>query len=142
MGRRRLPWVHVSTKSTQNGREFPISQPEYVAKVTLVPTDISFERFRYIRAPFGWFAHTRPDVCCEINRVAQVTQEKFQNMHIEHLNMQINRVHSSPNLGLQYKSLDRVSLHLRCYADASFASNDDLSSQIGYVILLCDAEGH
>ena len=34
----------------------------------------------------------------------------------------------------------RGSLHLKCYADASFASNDDLSSQLGYVILLCDAE--
>ena len=44
--------VHVSTKGTENGREFLMSQPEYVAKVTLVPTDISFEPFRSIRALF------------------------------------------------------------------------------------------
>ena len=132
--------VHVSTKGTEKGREFLISQPENVEKVTLVPTDISFERFRSIRASFGWFAHTRPDVCCAINRAAQVTQETFQKRHIEELNKAIKHVHSSLNLGLQYGSLDRGSLHLRCYADASFASKDDPFSQLGYITLLCDTE--
>lgn len=30
------------------------------------------------------------------------------------------------------------SLHLRVYADASFATSEDMSLQIGYIILLCD----
>ena len=101
---------------------------------------ISFERFRSIRASFEWFARTRPDVCCAINRAAQVTQETFEKTHIEELNKAIKRFHNTPNLGLMYGSLDRGSLHLRCYVDASFASNDDLSSQLGYAVLLCDAD--
>lgn len=33
-------------------------------------------------------------------------------------------------------------LRIRAYADASFAGNKDLSSQVGFVILLCDASDH
>lgn len=39
-----------------------------------------------------------------------------------------------------YGSLDRGSLHPRYYADASVASNDDISSRLAYVVLLYDAE--
>ena len=134
--------VHVSTNGTENGREFLISQPEYVGKVTLVPMDMFFERFRSSRASFGWFAHIRPDLCCAINRAAQVTRETFQKRRIEELNNATSRVCSSRNLGLQIGSFDRCSLHLRCYADASLASKDDLCSQLGYFILLCDADDH
>ena len=38
-----------------------------------------------------------------------------------------------------YYPLDLDTLHLRVYSDASFASNDDSTSQLGYIILLCDA---
>lgn len=30
-------------------------------------------------------------------------------------------------------------MHIRCYADAPFASNDDISSQIVFIIVLCDS---
>jgi len=43
-------------------------------------------------------------------------------------------------LSLMYAPLDKETLHLRVYANASFASNDDLSSQMRYIVLLCD--GH
>lgn len=43
--------------------------------------------------------------------------------------------------GLKHQSLDRRSLHMRVYSDASFTSKEDLSSQIGYIILLCDKTG-
>lgn len=39
---------------------------------------------------------------------------------------------------LKYSKLYKYSLNLRVYADASFATNDDLSSQLGYIVLLCD----
>jgi len=41
---------------------------------------------------------------------------------------------------LSYPPLDQDSIHLRVYADASFSSNDDLSSQLCYIILLCDRD--
>lgn len=36
--------------------------------------------------------------------------------------------------------MKRSSLHLRVYTDASFVTNDDMPSKLGYVILLCDAD--
>lgn len=43
--------------------------------------------------------------------------------------------------GLTFKSFNQDTLHLRVYADASFSSNEDLSLQLGYNILLCDSTG-
>lgn len=37
--------------------------------------------------------------------------------------------------------LDLKSLHLRIYADASFENNSDLTSQLSYIVLLCDGYG-
>ena len=40
---------------------------------------------------------------------------------------------------LIYGPLEKNALRLRVYTDASFAKNDDLSSQLGFIILLCDS---
>jgi hypothetical protein len=37
--------------------------------------------------------------------------------------------------------LDKESLRLIVFTDASFAGNQDLSSQIGYVLVLADGSG-
>lgn len=39
------------------------------------------------------------------------------------------------------QKLDRKPLHLRVYVDASFASNADCISQLGYIFLLADKSG-
>lgn len=44
--------------------------------------------------------------------------------------------------GLQYIKLTSGKFQLRAYADASFASNDDMTSQLGYLILLCDEDNN
>ena len=43
--------------------------------------------------------------------------------------------------GIIIQKLDNPSLHLLVYADASFANNSDLTSQLGYIILLADKFG-
>eukprot|EP00170_Pyropia_yezoensis_P005362 contig_21761_g5376 len=48
---------------------------------------------------------------------------------------------STSDWALIYRPLRRRSLRLNVYADASFASNDDGSSKLGYIILLCDDRG-
>jgi hypothetical protein len=40
--------------------------------------------------------------------------------------------------GLRFVKLDKASLHLLYFIDASFIYNKDLSSQIGYVIILAN----
>lgn len=47
----------------------------------------------------------------------------------------------SVDSGLLYGSLYRASVEIRAYADASFATNEDLSLQLGYIIQMSDATG-
>lgn len=55
------------------------------------------------------------------------------------INQGIRHVASTTRRGFVYKPLDVDTVHLRVYADASHATNDDLSSQIGYLVLPADA---
>ena len=43
------------------------------------------------------------------------------------------------NKGLKFVKLDINTLQLLVFTDASFTNNKDLSSQIGYVLILADA---
>ena len=43
------------------------------------------------------------------------------------------------NRGLKFVKLDINTLQFLVFTDASFANNKDLSSQIGYVLVLADA---
>lgn len=45
------------------------------------------------------------------------------------------------HLGLSFSSSDPDTLHLVVYADASFAINEDLSSQLGFIVLLVEGAG-
>ena len=53
-------------------------------------------------------------------------------------NTAVNHLVESRSLSLQMRKLDMDSLHIRAYADASFATNHNLTWQIGYIVLLCD----
>lgn len=130
--------VQVRTLTTP-WRHFTLSQPEYIKLVRIMPTDITYDEFVSVRASFAWLAHSRPDLCAAINRAAQVSSKTFSRRHVQELNKAIKYARSTADLVLSYRPLDRTTLHLRVYADASFASNDDNSSQLGFVILLCDA---
>eukprot|EP00171_Calliarthron_tuberculosum_P023435 IDg23435t1 len=123
-----------------DSRSIDINQPEYLSKLSAIPSDISYERFRSVRACLAWLSHSRPDLCCSINRAAQVTSTSFELRHVKELNKAIRYAKSSTRVCLSYPKLEKSTLHLRTYADASFATNDDGSSQLGYLILLCDSK--
>ena len=46
------------------------------------------------------------------------------------------------SIELQYPKLDRKTPHLRTYADSIHANNKSLSTQLGFIICLCDANGN
>lgn len=53
----------------------------------------------------------------------------------------MKHVHNTLPRGLRQTKLDADSLYLRVYTDSSFADNDVLSTQLGHIVLLCDASG-
>lgn len=57
------------------------------------------------------------------------------------LNKNILRCLKDPSRGLNFIALDRKSLRVSVFVDAGFASNNDCSSQIGFVMVLMDSFG-
>lgn len=132
--------VRVSTVTSPRPR-FTLSQVTYVDQLQALPMDSRFKKFSSVRASIAWLAHTRPDLCCGINQLAQVSEAAFDATAIKSLNALISRAKALHELSLSYPKLDKTTLQLRAYADASFATNRDHSSQVGYIILLCDGTG-
>lgn len=131
------------TVSTAAGppRVFSLSQPVYADRLAPLPREATFKAFSSTRASAAWLAHTRPDLGCAVNKIAQVSEREFDSNSTRSLNALIKKAKAGRDLALYYPMLDRQTLRLRVYADASFAGNADLSSQLGFVILLCDASG-
>lgn len=132
--------VTVST-STGQPRVLSLGQPVYADRLTLLPKDATFKAFASVRASAAWLTHTRPDLSCAVNKLAQISEQAFGPDAVRSLNALIKRAKAGRDLALCYPALERGALRLRVYADASFAGNPDLSSQLGFVILLCDTSG-
>ena len=127
------------TLQTVKPGAFKVIQQDYIAKLGPVPADATFEHYRSFRAEIAWQTHMRPDVSCCANRAAQVVSEPSDNVreaHVKLLNSAIKKMRSTPELGLRYEKLDEATLHPLVYTDASFGTNDDLTSQLGYLVLL------
>lgn len=62
-------------------------------------------------------------------------RENFHIGKIRELNNAEKWAREKENQSLKYSSLHKDSEHVRDYTDAAFATNDDLSSQLAYLIL-------
>ena len=123
--------------------EFRVHEQGYMKKVEKLSKDATFSDYRKMRARLAWLTHTRPDICCSVALSPQVTEERFNNDSSKYLKA-INAIHicSSEIPYLRYPKLQIDTLRLQTYSDASFASNEDLSSQLGYFIFLVDGTGN
>lgn len=61
--------------------------------------------------------------------------------HITLINSLISHLHKHHDIRMRFVTLDPESLKLIVFSDASFACNDDLSSQCGYIVLMVDNTG-
>lgn len=129
----------VQVETIENG--FKLHQEKYARAIKLLPTDCSFRDFRSCRQKLQWLVHTRPDIACAVNKATQVTEKTFRDIHVKTINKTIKYVHENPRRGLLQRRLDEKSVHIRVYTDSSFADNEDLTTQLGFLILLCDADG-
>ncbi len=73
-----------------------------------------------------------------MNRACQVVEKKFDKSRIRAISKLIRRLKKSKITVLKYVKLDLNTVQIRFYSDASFASNSDGSSQLGYLTLLGD----
>ena len=117
---------------------FDIHQRPYIDHLKPLPSDESFVLLRQYRAQLSWLIHSRPDVCMVSSKLAQVTETSFNISHVEQCNTTIRYLQDTRHLSLRMPKLDPESLHVRAYTDASFSTNSDHSSQLGYIVLPAD----
>jgi hypothetical protein len=79
----------------------------------------------------------QPEAAYDLSVAAQAT-EMTEN-DVKALNKRLYWQIENTARGLRFVKLDKKSLQLLVFTDASFANNKDLSSQIGYVLVLADA---
>lgn len=86
-------------------------------------------------------ALTSPD-CLEAVKIStQTTAASFKPTHIKTINKTVAQARTFFKLGLSFPSEHFSTLHSVAYSDASFATNEDPSSQLGFMILPVDGAG-
>ena len=81
----------------------------------------------------------QPEAAFDLSVAAQAKEPTETD--IKALNTRIQWQIQNAARGLTFTKLDKNSLQLLVFTDASFANNKDLSSQIGYVLVLADISG-
>ena len=78
----------------------------------------------------------------EISQIASITREKYNEISKKYVKRLIKVITYGFNYPtqLRYPKLDVSAIPIVGYSDASFASNDDLSSQVGLIIFLVDTD--
>lgn len=132
----RFKFAGIEVRKTDEG--ILLHQTEHASRIKPLPKDCQFREYRSLRQRLHWFTHTRPDICCVVNKATQVTDKTFGNKAIHDLNKVVNHVHKRESRGLLQKQLDEQSMNIRVYADSSLADNEDLTTQLGFIVLLCD----
>jgi hypothetical protein len=84
--------------------------------------------------------HSRPDVAYCAASCAQITAEKWPSSatSIRGFNATIRKLQKSPDASLQFPKVDKDSIRIWVYCDASFANNEDMSSQMGFIVFVTD----
>jgi len=123
---------------TEPLRSFNIDQARYAEEKVPLAIGTAVETFMSARAALAWVCQSRPDVFCAIYRAAQATATSFCPHNGQKFYTAVKYSFKAKARTLYYALLERESLLLRVYADASFAASDDLSSQLGYTVLLRD----
>ncbi len=104
---------------------FEIHQRAYIDRLKRLPPDADFAQLRRARAQLSWLAQSRPDFCVIASKLAEVTETTFKRKHINIFNNAIDYLFESRDLSLHIRKLDLESLHIRAFADASFATKHD-----------------
>eukprot|EP00171_Calliarthron_tuberculosum_P023256 IDg23256t1 len=100
-----------------------------------------FEEFRSVRAKYAYAAYsTMPDILIFVARLSQVTKSMYEKSPKQYIKilMKLEKVVSGgPSLhGLKYVRLPMHSVEVFVCIDASFAVNEDNTSQVGVLAML------
>jgi hypothetical protein len=102
-----------------------------------IKSDARTEEYREQRARGAYLATTcQPEASFGLSVAAQ--HQEPSDEEIKTLNKRLKWQLDNPDRGIKYIPLDLHHTKLFCFVDGSFANNKDLSSQIGYEIILAN----
>jgi hypothetical protein len=100
-----------------------------------------YEQYVAQRALGAYIASvSQPEASFDLSFAAQATQPDEED--IKALNKRLQWQIDNSNRGLRFVKIDLRTAQLYAFVDASFANNKDSSSQIGYIIVLADAQNN
>lgn len=114
--------------STTKGGEFKLSQECHAKRLKQALKGCSFELFRRYWASLSWLVLSLPSIAYSVNRAAQVMATSMKDGKVAEINKATKEARSGDTPGPQYKSLHQKFLILKMYAEAAFATNDELIS--------------
>lgn len=80
----------------------------------------------------------RPDLTYEFAKLAHYPDPT--NVEFKKLRNIVKTCCQSPNKGLMFVPLDKLKIFISPFIDAEFATNKDLTSQLGFIMMLMDKE--
>ena len=117
-----------------------LDQHSYLNTIRPLGSDSEWFEFASLRMKLSWLTHTTPDCASEVSQMAQVTQEMFKRdkkPFIKRCKKLVRHVHEN-KIKVAIPKLEKDSLRVVGFSDASFAGNMDFTSQLGYICFLAD----
>lgn len=74
---------------------FRLSQCDYARKLHTMDLGSTFHDLRSVRAKLAWVTNTRPDICCAVAKLAQITEGTFTADSVKLANKIIGHVRKS-----------------------------------------------
>ena len=122
----KFTFAGIDIATTEVG--FTATQQRAAALLRPLPHEATFRDFKSRLMEAAWLQQTRPDLAYTSATLAQVTETRWsvnKDKFIKSINKLIKRATDDPTVGLQFRKMERESMHLRIYTDSSFANNAD-----------------
>ena len=127
---------------TLSGDTILLTQKGQGAKIEIIDLKAADRAQKYMeqRARGAYIASIcQPEASFDLSAAAQIQQPADKDY--EQLNHRLHWQTENVQRGLQYIPLDLATAKLMVFTDGSFANNQDLSSQLGYLLVLVNETG-
>jgi hypothetical protein len=124
-----------------DGDSITLQQKGQASNLALVDEDPSTRKQQYVeqRARGAYIASIcQPEACFDLSTAAQHQEPTKED--VKALNRRIQWQMESQERGLTFVPIDLKAAKLFVFVDGSFANNKDLTSQLGFVIILANEE--
>lgn len=115
----------------KSGKALEEATPSYIARLQPLPKNATFAEYASLRASLLWASRVRPCIGAFVSLIGADNSADFSRdgkSRVEAINDEVQWLRDTADVVLTFPSLDRNSLSLLAYADASHQSRKDRPS--------------